>query len=245
MFIMDVPYVPVQETPIVLAQADASGATTQPDYLLKICQETQSTGDPASAIRGIYPAGWLRTYYSQHDRVIDIAAIKTTMLKVTKHGKLVEHTAPNGALYYRYDPEPEYEGDDQAVFMAEFEGKRYKIVVKLVVSIVVDLNSPQCAEPQLIKVKKPSTSSSGYDLNSISVTFGALDGGAVGLTDTSGITLDDNAAGHNWYIDATPCDKSEFLPTSKPYEWVAKALSRRTGRSCLTIGEWLADERHW
>jgi hypothetical protein len=34
--------------------------------------------------------------------------------------------------------------------------------------------------------------------------------------------LDDNAAGYNWFIDATPWDNSEYLPTSNPNEWVAK-----------------------
>jgi len=53
-----------------------------------------------------------------------------------------------------------------------------------------------------------------------SVTFNLADlaGGAVGQATGSTITLDTNAAGHNWYIDATPWDNSEFLPTSNPYE---------------------------
>ena len=46
--------------------------------------------------------------------------------------------------------------------MAEFEGKRYKIVVDLHVFIMVDENSPVCPQPKLIKVKKPALGSSVY-----------------------------------------------------------------------------------
>jgi hypothetical protein len=48
MFIMDIPAVPPQQTPIVLAQAATPGATVPLDYILKDCQETESTGDPRS-----------------------------------------------------------------------------------------------------------------------------------------------------------------------------------------------------
>ena len=42
MFIMDVPYAPMQDTPIVLAQA--ADTSSQPDYLLKTCDEVSSAG---------------------------------------------------------------------------------------------------------------------------------------------------------------------------------------------------------
>jgi VCBS repeat-containing protein len=42
--------------------------------------------------------------------------------------------------------------------------------------------------------------------------------------------LDTNAAGYNWFIDPTPADNSEFLPTSNPNEWVAKAGSDAAGK---------------
>ena len=65
-------------------------------------------------------------------------------------------------------------GKDKAVFLAEFQGKRYMVVVNLVVSkdlienpLTSDM-TPVCPEPQLIKLKsKPSSGSSGYDLNPI------------------------------------------------------------------------------
>lgn len=70
MFFIDIPAMPVQETPVVLAQASAPGtaANQQPDYILKACTETQSTGDPRSAVRGIDPAYMLKNYIQSRDR---------------------------------------------------------------------------------------------------------------------------------------------------------------------------------
>ena len=183
MFTMDVPYVPAQQTPIVLAQAATPGATPQPDYILKACKETETTGDPRSAMRAVDPAFMLKNYLDWHNntgnQLVDLTDIKITLLEGTTHGELDSGTTNYGRTAYGYDPEPDYVGKDRAVFMAEFEGKRYKIVLELRVFTVVDENNPTCPEPKLIKVKNPSTGSSGYDLNSpatslrtgISVTF--------------------------------------------------------------------------
>ncbi|MFA5915572.1 MAG: hypothetical protein WC830_18665 [Burkholderiales bacterium] len=156
MFSMDVPYVPPQEAPIVLAQAaaPASGVIPQPDYILNTCTETTSTGDPRSAWRGVDPAGMLAIYLQNHaNRTIDmemLAAIKTTLLQGTTHGKIFAEVDNTGLTSYHYDPTPNYEGDDRAVFMAEFEGKVYKIVVEIKVLFVIDQNSSQCNEPTLM-----------------------------------------------------------------------------------------------
>ncbi|MBI5429000.1 MAG: matrixin family metalloprotease [Nitrosomonadales bacterium] len=232
MFTMEVPYVPVHDTPIVLAQAAVPGdgtSTQQPDYLLKTCDEFSSGGGGL-----VDPAGWLAAYLGKQDqRVINPATINSILLDAPKHGKIISGISNYGRIHYRYDTEPGYLGKDKAIFMAEFEGKRYKIVANLVVTQTIDENAlvPVCPPPQLIKVnKKPVSSSSGYDLNSVSVTFGALDGGALGLTNASGITLDTNAANYNWYIDTTPGSNEEYLPTSNPYEWVAKAGSAAEGK---------------
>jgi len=130
-----------------------------------------------------------------------------------------------------YEPEPGYEGQDRAVFMAEFEGKRYKIIVVIEVSQYVDESASVCPKPQLIKVNKPQNGSSIIDLNTLN--FASLEKGAVGQSDLTGITLDDNANGYHWYIDLTPGLNEEFLPTSNPYEWVAKPGSEAEGKMDL------------
>src|SRR3989338_5770091 len=166
-----------------------------------------------------------------------VASVKLTQLQGVTHGQLIPHSADgtsDGRVVYEYRSEPGYVGKDQAIFMAEFEGKRYKIIANVVVSMTINENDPQCPAPQLIKVTKPSTCDSGYgtgyNLASVSVNFADLPGGAVGQAVGNTITLDTNAAGHNWFIDTTPADNSEYLPTSNPYEWLAKEGTAAYGK---------------
>ena len=223
MFMMDVPYVPASEALVVLAQAAAPGATQTLDYILQQCQETESTGNPRSAMRGVDPAGWLAVYLGNRDHRdiygdrAAMASITTTMLEGTKHGKIFAEVDNEGLTSYHYDPTPGYVGKDRAVFISEFNGKRYKIVIDLVVSLVVNENEPVCPPPKLIKVNgKPVSDSSPYLLNSFTITFADLPGSAAGQTTGSEITLDLTAAGNGWFIDSKPGDNSEFLPTSNP-----------------------------
>jgi hypothetical protein len=44
------------------------------------------------------------------------------------------------------------------------------------------------------------------------------------------ITLSPDAAGHGWFIDATPTLNEEFLPTSHPNEWIARPGSAAEDR---------------
>jgi len=187
MLIADVPYVPAQEAPIVLAQAATSGdGTQQPDYLLTLCKQTESTGDSRSAFRAVDPAGMLSIYLQNRDhRAIDLATratIKPILLEGTTHGKITSGITNYGRTTFHYDPIPNYTGNDRAVFLAEFEGKVYKIIVNLVVSPTVgesplmEGEEPVCPPPKLIKVNgKPVSGSmgygSGYSIGSLSVSY--------------------------------------------------------------------------
>ena len=68
----------------------------------------------------------------------------------------------------------------------------------------------------------------------IKLTITDLAGTAVGETTSAGstatITLDTNAAGHGWFIDSTPADNSEYLPTSDANVWIAKASRAAVGK---------------
>ena len=178
MFTMDIPYVPMQETPIVLAQAATSGTTPalHPDYLLNVCEQTESTGDPMSAMRGVDPAYMLKNYIqNQVHHYVDIAGITNiSLLEGTTHGKITSGTTNYGRTAFGYDPEPSYVGNDKAVFMADFDGKHYKITVELHVFVMVDEKLPTtCPPPQLIKVNgKPVSGSSDFNLNPISLVSG-------------------------------------------------------------------------
>ena len=103
MFIMDVPYAPAQNTPIVLAQAATSGVgstSQQPDFLLKVCTEKENEGGPTTAMNALNPAGWLAVELSNRSgRHIEQAAedtIKPVLLESTKHGKLIPNTTGVG-----------------------------------------------------------------------------------------------------------------------------------------------------
>ena len=47
------------------------------------------------------------------------------------------------------------------------------------------------------------------------------------------ITLDTDAAGYGWFVDKTPLDNSEYLPTSNPNVWIAKEGSATYGKMNL------------
>lgn len=178
MFSMDVPYVPPQETPIVLAQASNTSAPATPDFILTGCQETEHTPDNSiSPFGGVHPAGMLRNYLENKGKVSEVKLedIKITLLTGTQHGKLNAEFGRTRLLSYSYNPTPGYLGDDRATFMAEYKGKHYKIVVTIKVLAGVDENTPVCPAPTLIKGNsKPVSDSSPYLLNSFTLTLGGL-----------------------------------------------------------------------
>jgi hypothetical protein len=237
MFIMDVPYVLVEQPPIVLVggTSTTTNAARQPSYLLKDCQGVPSTGDPRSAQRSVDPATMLRDYMEGRvHRALDPTAFKNpTLVEGPKHGKIFAVEYKEGRSFH-YDPTPEYIGKDHAVFAVEYKGKLYKIVIDFVVDFTIgqehEYDVPYCPKPQLIKVKQPASGSSGYEFNGTTLNFADLLNSALGQTTGTTITLDDNAAGWGWFIDSTPDLNEEFLPTADPNVWIAKAGSAAEGK---------------
>ena len=157
MFFLDMPNIPPQNSPIILAQADAAGSVPKPDYILNACTENPSTGNPRSAMRVVDPAGILMIYIQDRDnRVVELSDIKNvTLLQGTQNGKIFSEVDSLGFTSFHYDAIPSYEGTDKAVFMAEYKGKRYKIVVEMHVFKVVDESASSCPPSKLIRVTKP------------------------------------------------------------------------------------------
>ncbi len=164
MFTLDIPYVPTQETRTVLAQAAVPQANaTRPDFLLKLCVEVPTAGGSLTAMNAVDPAGMLAAQLGNRtNRYIDSATettININLMEGTKRGKLNPKTSGSGKVYYVYESNPGYLGRDKAVFMADFEGKRYQVVVNIVVSAQVIENpptsamTPVCPNPTLIRVK--------------------------------------------------------------------------------------------
>ncbi|MBI5429259.1 MAG: tandem-95 repeat protein [Nitrosomonadales bacterium] len=238
MFTMDVPYVPAYDTPIVLVQAAAGSAPPPASFILNECQEIDHQKGPTSAFHVVDPAGLLQVYFASVGSKVDLADIKVTLLQGTQHGSLSSGVDSLGFTSYYYDPVPGYLGDDQAKFMTDtvYEGTHFRIMIIVQIKVLETVNerAPECPDPVMIKAPKPATGdsgySAGYNLASVSVNFADLPNGAVGQAVGNTITLDTNAAGHNWFIDTTPWDNSEYLPTSNPYEWVAKEGSAAYGK---------------
>jgi len=150
-----------------------------------------------SAGRAVDPAYMLKNYLysSSNGKIIaDLAAIKTTLLQGPLNGNLLSSVSNYGRTTYHYNPPEEYTGNEQAIFLAEFKGKVYRVIINIVVSPhvgespLMEGEEPVCPPPKLIKVTKPSSGASGYgsgyDLSSISVIFADLPGAAVGQTST-------------------------------------------------------------
>jgi hypothetical protein len=180
MFTIDMPNLPPQYTPIVLTQAavaetSLADATLQPDFLFNVCAELPSAGGAITAMNTIDPAGMLVAKIGNDEgRYIDPAkaVVKASLLEGTLNGKLNLKKTRYGREYYIYESKAGYEGKDKAVFIVEFEGKRYKEVVNVFVSKVIDERSPKCTESDTIWIyTKPATGSSGYILNTISVSY--------------------------------------------------------------------------
>jgi hypothetical protein len=265
MLALDVSHIPaLTETSALVAHATAPKA--QPlsfDYLLKDCWETEPTpDDPTSALRGSSIANKLRNYYQRFaNQKIDTSQVKVTLLQTSKNGELQFESFESEGKYhsgFMYFPKPGYLGKDQAIFAAEYAGKRYKVVLNIIVSYIIDERDPICPEPQLIRLKKsvrpsavgqfdPSQNSTDLaswqkssdlmnllaDASQTFTGFSDLAGTAVGQTNGGGanvsITLDTNAAGHGWYVDATPWDNTDdYLPTADEGVWQAKAGTAAT-----------------
>lgn len=216
----DIPYAPPQEAPIVLAaRAVSAGAnvSTLPlvvakkktDFILKQCQEFTDHMDPGSAEHVVDPAQGLANYLKDHHkREIDPDAIQIALLEGPKYGELTAYGGKSiGHGFYGYDPKAGFLGKDQVVFSAAFGGKRYKVVMALVVQGADQANLSCPPEPRLIKVTTLSSPLINYK-----VTFHDLTGSAVGNTVGEGsnaaITLDTTVAGHGWYVDATRLNRA-------------------------------------
>jgi hypothetical protein len=125
----------------------------QPDYLLKACEETEPTPEfPSSALRVVDPAYMLKNSLLREQGEVELADIKTNLLQNTSHGKITSITGYLGRSLYRYDPTPGFFGNDRAIFMAEYGGKHYKIILDIKVLEDLDEKSPVCPESKLIKV---------------------------------------------------------------------------------------------
>lgn len=206
MFSIDIPVSALDEPPALVAQATTVSGSVEYDYVLKDCQETESTGDLFTGFRVLDPASMLENYLASEKgkskRNVGVGAIKTLIVESPSHGKVVVKRDGSGRENCWYDPTPNYEGKDRVSFLVELDGKSYRVVIELHVFKYVDENNPVCrSRATLIKVKKPVKGASNSALDSGTVGFAKLTGSALGLTLGATITLDADAAGYRWFIE--------------------------------------------
>jgi hypothetical protein len=280
MLFMDMPDIPPQYTPIIVAQA--SQAQQQGvERTIGICHPIENRLESKlSAVNSVSPVGTAYSYLKniEHRKIDDAAylAAKMTLLQAPTHGELKLWEGRQTGRYLSADYN--YTGPDQATVLVEIGDYKVKVVYRFVLMPNVPGSNDEgtardnkniCPNGHMWKITTtndasgnfvvssidylpPTTSAAGAtvgdiatlastlgasvlstlsgDTLGVNLTFADLPGAAVGQTTGSTITLDTNAAGYNWFIDTTPSLNEEYLPTSNPNEWVAKAGSAAAGK---------------
>jgi hypothetical protein len=176
---MDMPvfYAQEQATQIVLASNDnaymtgwfnMAGWFTLPDYVLEGCWVVDSAEEKIY----VDPVGSLSLYFGNNGRKIDRDAFTNlTLLKGPSHGKLVKE---KGSFIYLPDTgwvkkTFGWEGEEEIVFMLDFEGKHYKVVENITFIHSLDTEDIERICPEYIRMREPwwkfssSTSEDGND----------------------------------------------------------------------------------
>jgi hypothetical protein len=224
-----------------VAVAATSPVQAADNYVYGVCRVARPGYD--TMIRPTYAGGsYLFNYHGNDPRYKEklssgefFAGAKVTLIKAPAHGKVIREEGPwSSETDYQYRPDEDYAGKDRFVMQVEKHGVKVRIHYLMVVpqegeSLKGHCNpeswkiSPSFTTPTLDKAALQSLLDATGINNAVTVTTAELSGGAVGQTTGSTITLDIDAAGYSWYIDYTPYLNDEYLPTSNPNEWVAKA----------------------
>jgi hypothetical protein len=272
MFIQDMPDIPPQNAPVMIAQANqAQLATNNIDRTVGVCHIVPNGPyhDRDSAENLIEPAVAAFEYFRLYEhRTVSFQA-KVTILQNPKHGILKDV----GEGVYSYQPNFGYLGKDQATVSVEIGGFKVKVAYffqaidgvaignttykdlcgkkgyrwKISTTLDANGNSTLTAVDYLPTLTGDSASVTdaatlasilgeglasrlAADTTGITLNIADLPGSEVGQTTGTTITLDTNAAGYGWYIDPNPAVNTDFLPTSNPDVWMAKAGSAAAGK---------------
>jgi len=282
MFTADMPNVPPQNLPVMIAQAkQAQPGDVTTTRTLGVCFPAWS--DQYTGENTLSPTKSAEFYWRKYEQLKIAGSATITVLQQPAHGvfRLVTE-ADRGTLFdsssapvdsslghYAYLPEKGYLGKDSATLLVDIGGRKVKIVYLLEaiegplgntgwedlcsetglqwkISAILDANGN--GSITAVDYSSPATDSAALDawlraaelhgsladLSGVNVSFASLAGGEVGQTSGNTIALDDNAAGHGWYVDPTPLDNSDdYLPTSNPNIWQAKAGTDAAGKMDL------------
>jgi len=295
MFILDMPNVPPQDAPVMIAQVNqAQSSAVRASRTVGICQIIPNAPLATPSLENVIsPIGTAQDYFYKYEHKKTVTGpVTITILQQPKHGilRLIteadrfgadrfgnDKSEPVAGLYV-YLPNKGYYGKDGAVVQVEIggikvkqnyyfypvdnsfskdweqeyckKGYSWKISSTLDANGNGTLTAIDYLPPLTSDASNPATDTAALaaELGSnalgsfatgtsgIALNITDLPDAALGQTTGTTITLDPTAAGHGWFIDATPGSNEEFLPTSNPNEWIAKAGSEAAGRmDMLTV----------
>ena len=241
------------------AQSDTKAAGTKPDMTLVACQPPGSNiFSPEVAVENYFYLKFKHRLDTDNAKVELIEPTKKAPLSYYQN-KEERKTgwAYEGSTKVTEGVSNRPHGVDQATFLVTIKnlstGKwmNIRIIEQIGLTSIWPKNSHKYAEEDCGPIRKISANGSSTNLAawqrsanlSTLITsaqqtltgFADLPATALGQTTGEGltaqITLDQNAAGHNWYIDPTPLDNSDdYLPTSDASVWQAKAGSEAAGK---------------
>jgi VCBS repeat-containing protein len=216
------------------------------------CLVVDQTRKNVLGVTTIDPPGTAAQYFLSYEKK-DIGFLPFDSVKIVKqpaHGKLTIGKNAGGLDGYTYEADFGYAGKDRFEVVVPVGKETLRIVYFLVVQgeQITDsegFNTKKYCPRLNWKISSVDSANdtsntglaswqkSGDLMNlladaSLSFTgFSDLAGTAVGQTIGEGanasITLDTNAAGHGWYVDATPWDNTDdYLPTADAGVWQAK-----------------------
>jgi hypothetical protein len=124
MLAMDIPNVPAQETPLMVAATTMAQTSVQKfDRVIGVCHLSENPFVPQSAVNVLEPADEAVMYLRQeeHSKITDQA--NTSVLNMPEHGVLENE----GKGYFAYYPKKGYIGGDRATLLVDVGGKKIKM----------------------------------------------------------------------------------------------------------------------
>jgi hypothetical protein len=214
MFVMDMPDVPPQFAPIVVAQTtQAQQSMIKVDRTLGVCQVVQNPahthipGEDFNAQNSTAPFGVVKNYiYDFEERIVE-ADGKMTILQNPKNGILRGYPAERNYLYI---PNQGFVGKDSATILVEMDGRKFKLIydIHVLETPVTYLDEEELCPQLTWKISSVDgvnfTLSDQTELPSdwlanpypnVSLSIADLPGTSVGQTTANTITLDIDAAG--------------------------------------------------
>jgi hypothetical protein len=207
MFVLAMPDIPPQQAPVIVQVQSKQQINSGLFGTIGVCwaQLNPGTIDPKRDVAGGYTLdvrGYADSIFSRgvgmpQSLDLDYENAKVDILQPPKHGTLAQGRYPGNDLSYY--PDPNYFGNDKAVFLVNIEGHSIKVVyyIKLVkgndFSKFADDYKKYCPSPNWWDMSSSTSDVSSFvsgfsqglinlEQSNVTVTFSDLPGGAVGDT---------------------------------------------------------------